>query len=381
MTPPKNIKHVRSKLLWKYCVVDNADIFNRQTSILPSLLRPQKNLIITTPTVFKLYWRQFAELLKGKNISAAVEVIEVSESSKSISLVESVCHLAKKHAISRMDMLVGFGGGSCTDIVTMAASWLYRGIKYIKIPTTLIGQVDAGIGIKGSLNFENCKSNLGCFYQPECVPIDYQLLRTLPKIYLQHGFVEILKMAMVSSSKLFQLTETYASNLIASQFSSNNRQAQEIISLSIKKMLDELEINFYERNSPKRLVDFGHTISPLIESISNFTIPHGEAVAIDIALCSIFALLTRNISDAECDRILKTLCSFGLKINSKLLSVELCMQAFANATKNRGQLNLVIPNAIGSAIFIETADSIPVIMIQEAIKMLSIKIEEQSIYA
>ena len=129
-------------------------------------LEGRRSLMVTTPTVNILYGEELLALLKSKGLDIASMVLVCSEASKSISTVETVCAKAQKEDLDRTSVIIGLGGGVCMDLVTMAAFWLRRGIKYICVPTTLIGIVDAGIGIKGAVNFNGEKNYLGSYYPP-----------------------------------------------------------------------------------------------------------------------------------------------------------------------------------------------------------------------
>ena len=121
-------------------------------------------MIITTPTVESLYGDALLASLRSNGCSVALRVIGVKESNKSIEAVREVCGWAKEHNIERDGVLVAFGGGVLSDVVTTAASWIRRGIRHVRVPTTLVGQVDAGVGIKGAVNFGQRKGYLGCFF-------------------------------------------------------------------------------------------------------------------------------------------------------------------------------------------------------------------------
>jgi 3-dehydroquinate synthase len=124
-------------------------------------------------------------------------VLHCNEATKSVEQVLRVCERARQVGLDRSGLLIGIGGGICTDIVTVAASWIRRSIRYIRVPTTLVGQADAGIGIKGAVNFSQKKSYLGCFHPPRAVIITPPFLKTLPHNNLREGFAEIIKMAII----------------------------------------------------------------------------------------------------------------------------------------------------------------------------------------
>src|SRR5690606_33336226 len=112
---------------------------------------------------------------------------------------------------------------------------------------------------------------------------------TLPQQFLRVGFAEIIKMALVRDAELFELVVNHGAALLESAFASPPAPARRVLWLSIQRMLEELEQNPYEDRTYQRLVDFGHTFSPLLEAAYDFTLHHGDAVAIDIALSATIA--------------------------------------------------------------------------------------------
>ena len=321
--------------------------------LLKDLIESRTALVITTPTVAKLLGREIYNRLRSQNPSVSFMVLNCKEASKSIEQVLLICDQAMQMGLDRSGLLVGIGGGVCTDIVTVAASWIRRGVGYIRVPTTLVGQVDAGIGIKGAVNFHEKKSYLGSFYPPRAVVVVPAFLQTLPHRHMREGFAEIIKMAVIRNQRLFELTERHSAHLLASGFLRPETVGQEILSLSIAGMLNELQSNIYEDRNPQRLVDFGHTFSPALEAASNFSISHGEAVAIDMALSAVLGNKLGLLSDEANTRILHVLIDLGLPIWSPLLSFELCQNALYDMALHRGgRPNLVIPREIGTAVFV-----------------------------
>jgi 3-dehydroquinate synthase len=235
----------------------------------------------------------------------------------------------------------------------MAASMVRRGVDHIRIPTTLIGQIDAGIGVKGAVNLAGQKSFVGVFHAPAAVLIDPQFLATLPATRIRQGLSEILKMALIRDAELFELVEAHAGTLVAKRFQ-EPAVARNIVSRAISLMIDELAHNPFENQTFERLVDMGHTFSPQLEARSGFRLSHGEAVAVDMALSCVIAVELGLMSNHAARRFIALLERVGLPVGSTLLSAELCREAMACATAHRGgNLNLVLPCAIGHATFVD----------------------------
>src|SRR5436190_23291776 len=133
-------------------------------------------------------------------------------------VVAAVCNEALSHGLNRTGVLISMGGGVCSDIVTLSASLIRRGVAHIRVPTTLIGQIDAGIGLKGAVNFCGKKSFVGCFHPPEQVLIDPAFLQSLPRRSLVSGMAEATKMGIARDARLFELLERCSAELVMSGF-------------------------------------------------------------------------------------------------------------------------------------------------------------------
>src|SRR5262249_36916414 len=130
-------------------------------SVLPEAIGDRTALLVTTPSVERLYGSAMRSVLRGTR-KVATLVLPAREETKSLELVKTVCHQALCNGLNRRGVLIAFGGGVCLDVVTLSASLTRRGVGHIRVPTTLIGQIDAGIGLKGAVNFAGKKSFVGC---------------------------------------------------------------------------------------------------------------------------------------------------------------------------------------------------------------------------
>jgi len=331
----------------------------------------RRALLVTTPTVSKLYGNTLCRQLRHAGIDIPELILDCKEATKTLEQVEHICAEAYEQGLDRTGVLIAFGGGVCTDIVTVAASWIRRGIHHIRIPTTLIGQIDAGIGIKGAVHFQGKKNYLGCFYPPQSALIDPAFLPTLPGRYLSCGLAEIIKVALVGDRELFMLVEKHANRLLDSGFTDPPQPVRAILQRSIQAMLDQLEPNLYEDQTYKRLADFGHTVSPLLEAASGYEIAHGEAVAVDMAFSCVVATFLGLLDRDCCQRILAAFVDARLPCFSPLLTEQLCLEALQETLRHRGgAINLVVPTEIGQATFLEQPDDLPPSVIRSAIQWL-----------
>jgi 2-epi-5-epi-valiolone synthase len=308
-------------------------------------------IAVTTPTVDAHYGAALRAALRPA-AAHRYFVLRADERRKQLPAVQGLCRLAADFKLDRRGAFVAFGGGVCSDVVTVAASMIRRGVDHIRVPTTLIGQIDAGIGVKGAVNLDGLKSFIGAFHPPAAVLIDPAFLGTLPQKRIRQGLSEIVKMALVRDAALFETIETHAEELLRRRFQSG-AVAREAIAQSIRLMLEELQKNPFEDRGYERLVDFGHTFSPALEARSGFSISHGEAVAVDMALSAVIGAELGLCTQRVARRIVALLARIGLPVNSPLLDLDLCREAMASTSAHRGgRLNLVVPTQLGAADFV-----------------------------
>lgn len=331
----------------------------------------RRALLVTTAEVMRLYGDGIASLVVAAEGRVATLVIPSGEPSKQFASVELVAGKALEVGLGRNGMLIAVGGGVCSDIVTVAASLIRRGLRHIRVPTTLVGQVDAGIGVKAAVNFRDSKSALGCFHAPSEVLIDPFFLRTLPAPELRAGLAEVVKMAVVGDRRLFELVEGAWPTLLKSGFEEPAEVAREVIRQSATRMLEALASNPLEASGRPRAVDAGHTFSPRLEAATGFEIRHGEAVAVDLVLTATIATLLGLLPLAECERIASTIAAIGLPVASPLLSLELCSAAVEDAVRHRGgHLNLPLPSAIGEVTVLKQRGDLSTAVLEEALAVV-----------
>ena len=328
-------------------------------------------LIVTTPNVHRFYGERIESICDSFERRLGLLVIPADERHKTLEAVEVIIREAMRRQLDRRGALVAIGGGVCSDLVTVAASLFRRGVMHLRIPTTLVGQVDAGIGVKGAVNVSDTKSAVGCFHPPGAVMLDPTLLSTLPRVELRSGLAEILKMALVSDESLFDLLAEGCGSLLASRFQRPGRLGRDIVQRAARLMLEALAENLFEDCGYRRTVDAGHTFSPLIESTRGFMIRHGEAVAVDLAFSAVLACDLGLLDRAARDRLIDTIAAVGLPVDDPALSIALCGAALEKAERHRGgQVNLPLPTKIGTVTFVERREDLPEVLLASAIRQL-----------
>lgn len=253
----------------------------------------------------------------------------------------------------RHSYVIAIGGGSMLDSVGLAASLIHRGVRLIRIPSTVLAQNDAGVGVKNGIDDGIHKNFLGSFAPPAAVINDFDLLTTLPQSYWLAGIAEAFKVAIIKDATFFKLLEISAPLLK----SRDEKSIEKLIQHCAQIHLDHIASSGdpFEMGSARPL-DFGHWAAHKLETLSDYSINHGQAVAIGIALDSHYACLQSLITQEECERIIAAMQACGLTLQSEFLhqrTAEGQLEILAGLEAFRihlgGELTITLPTAIGSS--------------------------------
>ncbi|MGH8855938.1 MAG: sedoheptulose 7-phosphate cyclase [Telluria sp.] len=358
---------------WRYSVDMSSSVLDPDNSLLADYCAGRQAVLFASPMIDALYGaalRRYCEAMLAPG-SWRYFVLKTGEHNKTMRSAELVCEHAKAAGMDRNGVLVAVGGGILCDIVGFAASMYKRGIRYIKVNTTLVGQIDVGVGVKTGVNHLASKNMLGSYYPAYASINDQGFLRTLPARQISCGLAEIIKMAVILSEELFELLETHAGSMQRRRFGPGSaldaERDRRVLQLAIQLMMDELSPNLQETELA-RLVDFGHSFSPAIEIDSGHVLQHGEAVAIDMALSACIAVRMGMLEEGQCRRILALLRACGLPLYDAACCRPALMQAALDDMHlhRGGRINLVVPTGIGSASFIHHLASLPDGLLEQA---------------
>jgi len=273
------------------------------------------------------------------NFSNHVVVLNDSERAKDISsALDSINYLAQIKA-DRDTLLIAYGGGSVSDHVGFVASVFKRGIKYINIPTTLLGMIDASIGGKTAINIGSLKNQIGTFYQPSKVLIDFNLIDTMPDSVINDGLGEMFKYAILDGHDMLEYFQDYL----------DSRNSELLNSLILKCADIKLSIvSVDERDQGlRKTLNLGHTFGHAIESDSQNKISHGEAVINGILMVSYLSFKKGSLSKED----LKQIELIGLRLINqrfKTNNINQYIKFMLNDKKNQNnQIGIVMILSIG----------------------------------
>jgi 3-dehydroquinate synthase len=368
-----------------YKVFFTTHLFNRDNPILQEFLRIEKKSDTTPKILFVLdesvvthhpdLTNQIKSYFKGFPSLQLVDemlVIPGGEASKNDEqLFYRIVTAVNTHKIDRHSYLVAIGGGSVLDLAGYAAAVSHRGIRHIRIPTTVLSQNDSGVGVKNGINYFNKKNFLGTFAPPVAVFNDFHFLTTLEDADWRSGISEAIKVGLIKDASFFQWLVDNA-ELLASR-------DMEAMQYLIKRCAD-LHMQHIRGGDPfemgsSRPLDFGHWSAHKLEQLTNFTIRHGEAVAIGIALDSVYSHLSGRLSQEDLDQILNLTKALGLSITHPLLEVSNDKSPLLQGLEEfrehlGGKLTITLLNGIGKGEEVHEMDGA---LIQQASQLLKIK--------
>lgn len=304
----------------------------------------------------------------GRIRDFAVHVLAPAPALKTLSTARGVVAHAERLGLGPDDRIVVAGGGTVMDTVGFGAA-LYRGMTpFIRIPTTLVGLVDGGVGFKVGVDAEGRKNLIGAYHPPAACLCDPQFLQTLPRRELRCGLAEMIKIAAVADGELFELLEDYHGDVLARQ---PGPSVLRLIRRSIVAMVTDLAVNPCEAQL-RRLPDFGHEFGHVLEVTSGMRLRHGEAVAIGMALSCQLASATGYLTAQDCDRILGLIQRVGLPVHDSTCDPAVLWDwLHADVVPHKGgSLHLAVPTSIGAGGFIESVSAIGLPMLADACESL-----------
>jgi 2-epi-5-epi-valiolone synthase len=348
------VSHLRTI---EYEVVSCENIFDIQNEALLSVGKKAntRRFIIVDENIDKYFSKEIREYFDVHNIETKIVIFPSGEENKSVDNYLWILHELDSFPINRRDEpIIAIGGGVLTDITGFVASSYRRGVPHIKVPTTLMGYIDASVGIKTGINFNGHKNRLGSFEPPKKVFLDRNFLKTLPRRHLLNGMCEMIKLAVIKDIALFKLLESHGPVCIKSNFQDNVSAL--ILDRSVSGMLEELEPNLYE-DELARKVDFGHTFSYGLETNLEAHLLHGEAVLIDILISCILARARNLLPEHELNRVFHLVSALGFNLNYDLVTPDLLWNTLQERIYHRnGMQRVPLPNGLGQCIFVNNIE-------------------------
>lgn len=315
-------------------------------------------LMVVDETVYGLYGGQIQAYFEHYQIDLTVFPVTIEETEKTLRTLERIVDAFDDFGLVRKEPVLVVGGGLTTDVAGFACATYRRRTNYIRVPTTLIGLIDASVAIKVAVNHGNLKNRLGAYHASEKVILDFSFLKTLPVDQVRNGMAELIKIAVVANSDIFELLDNYGDDFLHTRFGHLNgtRELRELAHKAtyeaISTMLS-LEVPNLHELDLDRVIAYGHTWSPTLELMPEVPMLHGHAVNIDMAFSATIAEQRGYLSVGDRDRILMLMSRIGLAIDSPYLTPESLRKATGSIIQTRdGLLRAAVPHPIGSCFFV-----------------------------
>lgn len=271
-------------------------------------------------------------------------ILPAGEEHKNLSTVELIAKAAVAAGLDRKSCMIALSGGVVGDLTGFTAAIYMRGIEFIQLPTTLLAAVDSSVGGKTGADLAEGKNLIGAFHQPQMVALDMQTLTTLPEAEYRNGLAEVVKYGVIMDKDFFDLLAANTEKL-------NSFDPDFYAKIIIRSCECKAEVVAGdEREQGRRaILNYGHTVGHAVEKLSNFTLPHGKAVAIGMAAAARLAVMM-DLCDKTVETIQNQLLAelqlpVRLPENSNIDSI---VQAMKSDKKNTaGGITMVLPVSIG----------------------------------
>lgn len=269
-------------------------------------------LVAAQPTLPRRLRRCFAAGRDLPQLAGPPVVLPGGESVKNDrAQVERVLTLIERHGIDRQSFVLAVGGGAFLDMVGLAAALAHRGVRLVRLPSTTLAQCDSGVGVKNGVNAFGKKNFIGTFAPPWAVINDFQLLASLAPRDKRAGLVEAVKVALIRDAAFFEELEAMSRELRELESAALHRAIVRCAELHLEHIVCSGDP--FETGSARPL-DFGHWAAHKLEARSGFRLRHGEAVAIGLALDTIYSRRIGSLNAAKAERVLRLLEALGFEL-------------------------------------------------------------------
>ncbi|KAF5608238.1 3-dehydroquinate synthase [Fusarium subglutinans] len=336
-------------------------VFNTANPQLYQLYSPWgRCLAVMDLNIFNLYGNEMQRYFDHYGIPLTIHKTMIGEKAKSMDTLLSIVDSMTDFGIYRKEPVLVVGGGLVTDVAGFACAAYRRNTNYIRIPTTVIGLIDASVSIKVAVNYGRYKNRLGAYHAPSHTFLDFTFLRSLPVAQIRNGFAELIKISTCAHKDTYDLLEKYCEQLINTGFGRSDDAGPEIKEVAdkicragIHEML-KLETPNLHEIMLDRVIAYGHTWSPLHELVPETPLRHGHAISIDMAYSATLAHIRGLLSSEEHTRLLNLFSRAGLSMDHPQFDAPLLEKATAAILKTRdGKLRAAVPiNPMGDCVFL-----------------------------
>ncbi len=322
-------------------VIDKGAIAKAGEYAAEALGKVGRAVIVSDDNVYAIYGEALRDSLVRGGFEVCPEfVFAHGEQAKNMRTLESLLNHMAECKLTRTDVIFALGGGVVGDLSGFAAAVYLRGIKYVQVPTSLIAATDSSVGGKTAVDLASGKNQAGAFHEPALVVCDTNTISTLSDVYFSDGMAEVIKYGFISDKPLLDLLEEKKAGDVI----------DEVIAMCVRDKIDVVSRDLYD-NGIRQTLNLGHTVGHAVEALSEYTIPHGHAVAIGMAVIT-RAAVKRGMCDAGVLPVLLGLLEkYGLSFDMpEGYTAERLYEVTLHDKKMRGSMiTLVIPTSLGKS--------------------------------
>ena len=339
-----------------YSIIIGAGILSQTGAKLKELGLKDKAVIITNPTVNKLYGAVVKQSLRDAGFKTAVLAVPDGEEYKTLESAGKLYEQLAEWGAEKSTAILALGGGVIGDLAGFVAATYMRGVPLVQIPTTLLAQCDSSIGGKTAVDYKQLKNEIGTFYQPKMTISDVTTLKSLPEKEFIGGLAEVIKHAVIKDEQFFSYLEQNLDRLKPL----DNNVLEAVVAKSAR-----IKVAFVEKDEKdmglRNILNFGHTVGHAVESVSQFRVAHGQGVSIGMTAAAGIAVRMELMDQSDAVRLEKLLAKAGLPTKLPQMDVQQVMRAMRYDKKVQGgKIRFVLPRTIGQ-VFITDDVSLAVI--------------------
>lgn len=329
-----NTVHVKATR--DYEVLIGSGLLSKLGKYAASIKKVRKVCIVSDSNVWPLYGKAAQESLATEDLTVVSFIFCAGEEQKNPQTYLALLNFLAENHITRTDLIVALGGGVVGDLAGFAAATYLRGISYIQVPTTLLAAVDSSVGGKTAIDLPSGKNLAGAFYQPNFVLCDTDCLNTLPLDIFRDGCAEVIKYGVLYDPNLF--THLAQNGL--------NFDRERVIARCVELKRDVVAEDEFDTGARMKL-NLGHTIGHGVEAQSKYSISHGKAVAIGMAIVARSAANQGICPEITKTVILQVLEKFGLPTRTDFTAQQLYESALSDKKRSGDAIHMIIPRSVG----------------------------------
>ena len=323
---------VRVRASSAYDCLIGGGLMPRAGELLREVFKPCTAAIVTDTTVDQLYGDAVEQSLKDAGFGTLRYAFDAGEEHKTLETLGGILEYLAENELTRSDFIVALGGGVPGDVAGFAASVYARGIPFVQIPTTLLAAVDSFVGGKTAVDLKAGKNLAGCFHQPSRVIVDTDVIRALPQRLLSDGAAEVIKYGVLLDAELFGwMTD-----------GSWRDRIDEVVARSLNIKQAFVSEDEFDRGA-RRMLNLGHTFGHAIEKCSNYTVTHGQAVAMGMVIAAGAAE-----QEQVCRGVIDACRACALPVVTAFPPERLAAAALTDKKREGGSITLVLPERVGA---------------------------------